>query len=163
AEAPAGALRLDQIGDVYALGAAVQSGLVAPRAGLEQLAAILRKPPRFGPVAGVVGHTILTAGLAMALEASPTRLAAAAILGAIVGVVKTLNQGRALLALPLPVVAAALVSALVYLAVRWGLPVDPQYALVPPLVTFLSGAMLSLGMVELAYGDMVSGSSRLVT
>jgi uncharacterized membrane protein YjjB (DUF3815 family) len=65
--------------------------------------------------------------------------------------------------LPLPVVAAALVSALVFLAVKWGLPVDPQHALVPPLVTFLSGAMLSLGMVELAYGDMVSGSSRLIT
>ena len=33
----------------------------------------------------------------------------------------------------------------------------------PPLVTFLPGAMLTLGMVELAYGDMVSGSSRLIT
>jgi uncharacterized membrane protein YjjB (DUF3815 family) len=41
--------------------------------------------------------------------------------------------------------------------------VDPQHVLVPPLVTFLSGAMLSLGMVELAYGDMVGGSSRLIT
>jgi uncharacterized membrane protein YjjB (DUF3815 family) len=30
-------------------------------------------------------------------------------------------------------------------------------------VTFLPGAMLTLGMVELAYGDMVSGSSRLIT
>jgi uncharacterized membrane protein YjjB (DUF3815 family) len=34
---------------------------------------------------------------------------------------------------------------------------------VPPLVTFLPGAMLTFGMVELAYGDMVSGSSRLIT
>jgi uncharacterized membrane protein YjjB (DUF3815 family) len=61
------------------------------------------------------------------------------------------------------VVAAALVSVLVFLAVKHGLPVDPQYALVPPLVTFLPGAMLTFGMVELAYGDMVSGSSRLIT
>ena len=44
-----------------------------------------------------------------------------------------------------------------------GLPVDPLHVLVPPLVTFLPGAMLTLGMVELAYGDMVSGSSRLIT
>src|SRR5690606_29806498 len=35
--------------------------------------------------------------------------------------------------------------------------------LIPPLVTFLPGAMLTFGMVELAYGDMVSGSSRLIT
>jgi uncharacterized membrane protein YjjB (DUF3815 family) len=37
------------------------------------------------------------------------------------------------------------------------------HALVPPLVTFLPGGMLTLGMVELVYGDMVSGSSRLIT
>jgi uncharacterized membrane protein YjjB (DUF3815 family) len=30
-------------------------------------------------------------------------------------------------------------------------------------VSFLPGGMLSLGMVELVYGDMVSGSSRLIT
>jgi uncharacterized membrane protein YjjB (DUF3815 family) len=52
---------------------------------------------------------------------------------------------------------------IVFLAVKHGLPVDPQFALVPPLVTFLPGAMLTFGMVELAYGDMVSGSSRLIT
>jgi uncharacterized membrane protein YjjB (DUF3815 family) len=76
--------------------------------------------------------------------------------------VKLTNRGRAVLAVPLPVIAAALVSALVFLAVRYGLPVDPLHALVPPLVTFLPGGMLALGMVELAYGDMVSGSSRLI-
>jgi uncharacterized membrane protein YjjB (DUF3815 family) len=67
------------------------------------------------------------------------------------------------LAVPLPVVAAAVVSALVFLAIKRGLPVDPLHVLVPPLVAFLPGAMLTMGMVELAYGDMVSGSSRLVT
>jgi uncharacterized membrane protein YjjB (DUF3815 family) len=51
----------------------------------------------------------------------------------------------------------------VFLAIRYGLPLDPLYVLVPPLVTFLPGAMLGFGMVELAYGDMVSGSSRLIT
>jgi uncharacterized membrane protein YjjB (DUF3815 family) len=67
------------------------------------------------------------------------------------------------LSVPLPVVAAALVSGLVFVAVRYGLPVEPLHALVPPLVTFLPGGMLTLAMVELAYGDMVSGSSRLTT
>jgi uncharacterized membrane protein YjjB (DUF3815 family) len=73
------------------------------------------------------------------------------------------NRNRAVLAVPLPVVAAALVSALVFLAVKHGFAVDPLHALIPPLVTFLPGAMLTLGMVELAYGDMVSGSSRIMT
>jgi uncharacterized membrane protein YjjP (DUF1212 family) len=162
-EGPVEPLRLDQIADVYALGEAAQSGAVPPHEGLARLAGILRKAPRFGPVVAVVGHTILTVGLAMVLEAVPKNIAAAALLGAMVGTLKVFSRGRAVLSLPLPVVAAALVSALVFLAVRWGLPVDPQHVLIPPLVTFLSGAMLSLGMVELAYGDMVGGSSRLIT
>jgi uncharacterized membrane protein YjjP (DUF1212 family) len=163
AEGPTQALRLDQIADVYELGAAAEQGSVAPRECLERLTEILRTTARFGPAGIVAGHTILTIGLAMVLRSTPTNIAAAAVLGAIVGAVNVLNRGRAVLALQLPVVAATLVSALVFLAVKWGLPVNPEYALVPPLVTFLPGAMLSLGMVELAYGDMVSGSSRLIT
>ena len=162
-EGPTQTLRLDQIADVYTLGEAAERGAVAPRDGLERLNAILRKPARFGAVGVVVGHTILTIGLALVLMPTPNNLAAAAALGAIVGVLKALNRDRPILAAPLSVVAAALVSFLVFLAVNYGAPVDPQYALTPPLVTFLPGAMLTFGMVELAYGDMVSGSSRLIT
>jgi len=163
AEGPTQTLRLDQIAEVYALGDAAQGRALTPREGLERLAAILRQPARFGRAGSVAGHTILTLGLALVLMPTPTNLAAAGVLGAIVGVVKVLNRGRAVLAVPLPVVAAALVSALVLLAEKHGLPVRPLYAAVPPLVTFLPGAMLALGMKELAYGDMVSGSSRLTT
>src|SRR5262249_32618209 len=134
-----------------------------PREGLERLGAVLGKASRFGPVAGVLGHAILTVGLALVLKAVPRDIAVAALLGALRGTGKVVNRGPAVLALPLPVVAATLVSALVFLAVKAGLQVSPGHVLVPPLVTFLSGAMLSLGMVELAYGDMVGGSSRLVT
>lgn len=163
AEGPTQSLRLDQIGDIYSLGTAVQRGAVPPRDGLERLNAILRKKARFGTAGVVVGHTILTAGLSMVLLPALTNLAAAMVLGAIVGAVKVFNRNRPILAVPMPVVAAMIVSALVFLAVKYELPIDPQYALIPPLVSFLPGAMLTLGMVELAYGDMVSGSSRLIT
>jgi uncharacterized membrane protein YjjP (DUF1212 family) len=163
AEAPTQTLRLDQIADVYTLGEAAQRGEVTPRQGLDQLAELLDKKPRFGPSAVVVGHTILAIGVALILMPALRNLAAAAVLGAIVGALKAFNQDRPILAAPLSVVSAALVSVLVFLGVKQGLPVDPQYALVPPLVTFLPGAMLTFGMVELAYGDMVSGSSRLIT
>ncbi len=93
---------------------------------------------------------------------TPTNLAAAALLGLIVGLLKLFNRGRAVLSVPLPVVAATVVSALVFLAMRHGFQVDPLHTLVPPLVTFLPGSMLTLGMVEFAYGDMVSGASRLI-
>lgn len=156
-------LRLDQMADVYALGQAAQNAAVTPQDGLLQLSAILRKPARFGAAGTVIGHAILSFGLAMVLMPTWVNLAAAAAIGAIVGLAKLLSRDRAVLAVPTPVIAAALVSALVFLAVKRGLPVDPVYVLIPPLVTFLPGAMLTLGMVELAYGDMVSGSSRLIT
>lgn len=162
AEGPLGSLRLDQIADVYTLGALVQRGEATPAEGLERLTAILKKEARFGKTGVILGHVILTVGLAMVLMPAPENLASAAVLGGIVGVVKAIKRNQQVLAVPLSVISAALVSALVFLAVRYGLEVDPLHALVPPLVTFLPGAMLAMGMVELAYGDMVSGSSRLV-
>jgi uncharacterized membrane protein YjjP (DUF1212 family) len=163
AEAPTEVLRLDQIADVYTLGEAAQRGEVTPRQGLDRLTELLRKGPRFGPAGAVAGHTILTVGLALVLMPDPRNLAAGAVLGLLVGALKVFNRGRPVLDAPLSVVSATLVSVLVFFALKNGLPIDPQYALVPPLVTFLPGAMLTFGMVELAYGDMVSGSSRLIT
>jgi uncharacterized membrane protein YjjP (DUF1212 family)/uncharacterized membrane protein YjjB (DUF3815 family) len=163
AAAPALRLRLDQIADVYVLGEAAQLGELKPHEGLERLAELLQAAPRFGLAVVVVGHTILSVGMALVLMPALPNLAAAAVLGLVVGAVKAFNRDRPVLAAPLSVIAAALVSVLVFLGVKQGLPLDPQYALVAPLVTFLPGAMLTFGMVELAYGDMVSGSSRLVT
>jgi len=163
ADGPAQTLRLDQIADVYALGAEAQRGAVPPRDGLRRLKTIYDTKWRFGSAGAIAGHTILTLGLTMLLESTPGHLAVAVILGTIVGVLKLLNRDRPLLAVPMPVVAATLVSTLVYFSMRHGLSVNPLHALIPPLVTFLPGSMLTLGMVELAYGDMVSGSSRLVT
>jgi uncharacterized membrane protein YjjP (DUF1212 family) len=162
AECEPQAMRLDQMADIYSLGDAAQAGKVDPREGLERLAAIRRQKARFGWLGLVAGHIILTCGLALVLMPTRTNLVAAAVLGLMVGLIKLFNRGRAVFAVPLPVVAATAVSALVFLAIRRGIPVDPLHALVPPLVTFLPGGMLTLGMIEFAYGDMVSGASRLI-
>ncbi len=155
-------LRLDQMADFYALGEAAQKARLDLREGLDRLAAIRRQKPRFGKMGFVLGHAILTIGLAFVLMPTVANIMAAVVLGLIVGLLKLTSRGGTLTSLPLPVTSAATVSALVFLAIRYGLAVDPVHAIVPPLVTFLPGAMLTLGMVELAYGDMVSGSSRLI-
>jgi uncharacterized membrane protein YjjP (DUF1212 family) len=155
-------LRLDQMADVYALGDIARGGKLDLREGLERLAAIRRQKPRFGRAGLLFGHVILTIGLALVLMPTFTNVAAAAVLGLIVGLIKLFNRGGGVMAIPLPVIAATAVSALVFLAIRKGIPLEPIHALIPPLVTFLPGAMLTLGMVELAYGDMVSGASRLI-
>lgn len=163
AEGPTQSLRLDQIAHVYRLGAAARRGRVRPREGLQRLSEIVRMKPRFGSFGAVVGHAILTVGLAIVQMPTLANLGAAAILGMIVGGLKVANRDRPILSAPLSVVSAAMVSVLVFLAVKYGLPIDPLYALVPPLVSFLPGAMLAFALVELTFGDMVSGSSRLVT
>jgi uncharacterized membrane protein YjjP (DUF1212 family)/uncharacterized membrane protein YjjB (DUF3815 family) len=162
AESETRSLRLDQMAHFYALGEAAQTGKLDLREGLDRLAAIRRQKPRFGSLGFIAGHTILSVGLALVLMPTAYNLAAAVVLGFIVALLKLFNRGSSVVSVPLPVIAATTVSALVFLAIRNGLDVDPLHALVPPLVTFLPGAMLTLGMVELAYGDMVSGSSRLI-
>ncbi len=163
AQGPARALRLDQIAEVYTLGARAQRGEIAPEEGLRRLNEIMRSPARFGMVGTVLGHTILTVGVAMVLVPALGHLLFAAGLGAVVGLLKLVRGGQPVFAVPLPVVGAAIVSAIVFSLVRYGYGVEPLHVLIPPLVTFLPGAMLTMGMVELAYGDMVSGSSRLIT
>jgi uncharacterized membrane protein YjjP (DUF1212 family) len=163
APGPGRSLRLDQIAEVYTLGAQAQRGEVVPELGLQRLNAIMREPPRFGALGSIVGHTILTVGVAMLLVPAIESLLYAAALGAIIGVVKLLKGNQPVFAVPLPVVAAAIVSGLVFSLVRYGYGLEPIHVLVPPLVTFLPGMMLTMGMVELAYGDMVSGSARLIS
>jgi uncharacterized membrane protein YjjP (DUF1212 family) len=162
-EGPTKALRLDQISDIYRLGDQARRGEIAPRDGLVRIEEIMSRPPRFGLLGAIGGHAVLSVGLAMVLMPTMNTVIATAILGAIVGTLKLLNRARPSLSVHLPVVSAALVSMLVFMVIKWRWPVDPLYVLIPPLVTFLPGARLTLGMVELAYGDMVSGSSRLMT
>lgn len=163
AEGPLQSLRLDQIGEVYTLGEAAQRGDISPEDGLKRLGDIMRSRPRFGVLGAIVGHVILTIGLAMVLAPSPTNLVTAGVLGTIIGALKVFTRGKSVLAAPVSVVAAVVVSLLVFTAMHSGLEVSPLCALVPPLVTFLPGAMLTFGMIELAYGDMVSGASRLIS
>lgn len=163
AEGPLGGLRLDQMAEVYNLGAEMQSGQLPIKDAALRLTAIMRAAPRFGPWGALIGHIVLSAGVALVLNPELMSTLVAAVLGAIVGFMKMLMPGKPLFSVPLPVMAASLVSAVVFLAVRYGLEVDPLHVLIPPLVTFLPGGMLTFGMIELAYGDMVSGSARLVT
>lgn len=163
AEGPTQTMRLDQIADVYELGVAAQRGEIVPSVGLERLNAILKTNARFGVTGAIAGYCILSVGLALVLMPTLTNIIVAATLGFIVGSIKAFNRNRPILSVPMPVVAATVVSSLVFLALRYGVPVEPLHALIPPLVAFLPGGMLTLGMVELAYGDMVSGSSRLIT
>jgi uncharacterized membrane protein YjjP (DUF1212 family) len=156
------ALRLDQVGALHDIVDLARRGQLAADEGLTRLAAVWATPARFGAPVRVAGHVILSVGLGLILTPRPGALVLCAGLGVLVGLLTELGRRWASLGVLLPVVAATLVSVLVFLATRAGYVVSPLLVLVPPLITFLPGGVLTTAMVELADRHPIAGATRLV-
>jgi uncharacterized membrane protein YjjP (DUF1212 family) len=78
----------------------------------------------------------------------------------VVGLLATLRL--ATLQMVMPVLASFLVGTIVFVTAQAFEAENPIRALIPPLVSFLPGAVLVTGTVELAAGQVISGSARLV-
>ena len=158
-----GSPRLDQIAALDHLLQDAERGAVRPSDGLRQLAAIRELHPRFGRLQSIAGYAVLTMGLCLILQPAPLDVAAAAMFGALVGVLRSLGQSQQTLLVLMPVIAAFSVSTLSALAVNEELLEPGMRAMVAALVVFLPGATLTTAVLELAAGQMVSGASRLVS
>jgi uncharacterized membrane protein YjjP (DUF1212 family) len=157
------ALRLDQISQLYDLIEEAKATRMPPAEGVARLAEIWAAPPRFPAWLRVVGHSMLTAGLGLVLNADPRALPGYLVLGVFVGVLRLAADRIRVLSMALPVVAAIAVTALVYRFGHLVVEAHPTQLLIPSLVTFLPGAALTLGAAEMATGSIVGGSSRLVS
>jgi uncharacterized membrane protein YjjB (DUF3815 family) len=62
----------------------------------------------------------------------------------------------------MPVAAAFAVAAITFLLAEEGRAEADLRAMIAPLVTFLPGAALTMAVVELSAGEMITGASRLV-
>jgi uncharacterized membrane protein YjjP (DUF1212 family) len=159
----AGPPRLDQIAAVDRLLEQAERGAVPPADGLRTLDEIREMAPRFGRFQSIAGYSVLTVGLCLILQPAAREVAAAAVLGALVGLLLTIGRGQSPLRILMPVIAAFTVAALGAIAVKNGLADSGLHAMVASLVVFLPGAALTTAVLELAAGQMVSGSSRLVS
>ena len=157
-----GTPRLDQIAAVHELATRAERGEVAPTAGIERLDAIRRMDNRFGDVSSVVGYAVLTVGIALILHPAARDVACAAVLGALVGVLRRLGRGRRTVEALMPFLAATCVAAIVALAVKYEITDPGLRAMIASLVVFLPGVALTTAFLELTEGQMVAGSSRLV-
>ena len=157
-----GTPRLDQIAAVHVLASQAERGEVVPTAGIERLDAIRRMDNRFGDVSSVVGYAILTVGLALILHPAARDVACAAVLGALVGALRRLGQGRRTVEMLMPFLASTCVAAIVALAVRYDVTDPGLRAMIASLVVFIPGVALTTAFLELTEGQMVAGSSRLV-
>jgi uncharacterized membrane protein YjjP (DUF1212 family) len=158
---PRRSLRLDQIAAVYNLAEDVLTGRLDAPAGQRRLDTILASRPPFPWGVRVLGLGVLSTGFALALQPTPFGLAVAFVLGLFVGLLQQVRIAE--LQAAIPVIAALSVSAIVFALAEVYDGENPVRALIPPLVVFLPGAMITTGTSELAAGQMVSGSSRLMT
>ncbi len=155
-----GELRFDQIAAVYELVNELETAPVDPVTADKELDRISTMPEPFSWPLRVLGHGLLTLGFALLLRVSPAALLLCFGLGVLIGLLKLLRMS--VLSLVFPVLVAFLVTAIVLFAdERMGLE-DPLRVLLPPLVTFLPGAALTMGTIELASNHMIAGSSRLI-
>ena len=117
---------------------------------------------RFGTAGVIGGHMVLTLGLALILQPTPEALAAAAVFGALIGALKIYAHDLQTVGVLLPIGAATLISALAF----WFAPdqtIDGSMRiLIPALVTFIPGSLLTTATLDLSAGEVISGSSRLV-
>jgi uncharacterized membrane protein YjjP (DUF1212 family) len=155
-------LRLDQISALYDLVDQARLGRLSAHDGLASLARMWSMPPRFGTAVRILGQVTLSIGLGLLITPRPTALMYCAGLGLIVGLLIELGRRWDTLRVLLPVIASLVVSVIVFLATSAGQVVAPLLLLIPPLITFLPGGMLTTAMLELADHHPIAGASRLV-
>jgi uncharacterized membrane protein YjjP (DUF1212 family) len=154
--------RLDQIAAVHRLAGEAERKAIAPGAGIARLEEIRAMSSRYGPLVSVLGYTTLTIGIALILRPAPRDVAAAAMLGTVVGVLRLLAGGRRSLEVLMPFFAAFAVALLTGLAVKHDVTDPGLRAMIAALVVFIPGVALTTAVLELTEGQMISGSSRLV-
>lgn len=155
-----GTFRFDQISALCDLIKRLQTGPADVAAANSEINRISAMPAPFAWPLRVLGHGVLTLGFALLLRASPTALLLCFGLGILIGLLKLSPLGG--LALVFPTLMACVVTVIALLADQHLGFSDPLRVLIPPLITFLPGGALTIGMIEITSNHIMSGASRLV-
>lgn len=154
--------RLDQVEDVLQIAERARRGEVGPVAGMGLLQQAVHAAPPYPKPVLLGGYVVYSVGLALILGANLPDLLVAGVMGALVAVVQVATARTSGYLQALVVLTSAFaVSAVVFGLVRAGAPIDVLSSLVPPLVLFLPGAMLTTAVIDLATRQMIAGSARL--
>ena len=155
-------LRLDQTASLFRLVERAERAEISPVEGLSLLSEIERTPSRYSAPARILGYAAIAVGIGLILEGSFSQLLTCILLGVLIGELKELCAGNRTAESLVPVMASLIVGTIVFSIVKADLVSGPLTLLIPPVVTFLPGAALTTALIELANGDIISGSSRLV-
>jgi uncharacterized membrane protein YjjP (DUF1212 family) len=155
-------VRFDQLTALFALTDKARAAEITPIDGLAELDAIAQLRPRFRYRWRVLGHGIAAAGVCMLLKPTWTDVGIACVLGIVAGVWVLVSAKMTVGRVLAPVIAAFGIGLIVFTLAKHGIGDAPLKQLVPPLISYIPGSVVTLAIGELAAGDMIAGSSRLV-
>jgi uncharacterized membrane protein YjjP (DUF1212 family)/uncharacterized membrane protein YjjB (DUF3815 family) len=155
-------LLLNQISAFGELVEQVKSKRILPAEASQQVDRIFALQPRFNSAAIVLGYVISIVGLTMRFRVDTIAIWITAAAGLIVALLILLFRRWPRFNLLLPVIAAIIVSTIIFEMTDRGIVYGSANLIIPPLVTFLPGAILTTGMIDLASMNLISGSSRLM-
>ncbi|GLP75546.1 hypothetical protein TUM20983_26560 [Mycobacterium antarcticum] len=154
--------QLNLAGRVDAIAELAEFGAITAADAAREVAAARTMPPRFGPVSTVIGYTITTLGFGMVINPTWASLWGYVFLGSVVGAIVILGRPFPTLNAVLPTLAAAVVTLLATWFVADAANDGLLRVISPPLVALLPGLALTIGAMELASAQMISGATRLI-
>lgn len=155
-------LRLDQVVKLMHLAKVAGRGEIGPAAATVQLEEIERSRLRRPILPEVLGAVIMTFGVALLFRPDDANIPLYLGLGALVGLMQAAASRVNGLSAIMPVFIAFVASTIAFLATGSRYDATPIEALVPALTILLPGALLTMSAVDLASGEVVSGSSRFL-
>ena len=155
-------LQLDQAGRVDDIATLAEAGAISPSGAIAAVTQARNLRPRDGSTATVVGYAVTTVGFGMVINPTWSALPAYLFLGLVVGAIVAMSGPLPSLTPILPTVSALTVTLLAI----WFVDATAHDGLLrvisPALVATLPGMSLTIGAMELASAQIVSGASRLI-
>jgi uncharacterized membrane protein YjjB (DUF3815 family) len=109
----------------------------------------------------IIGLAFLSGGISLVLMPSLPAFVVSLVLGLLVSLIRSAASRMPGVWPLVPVVCASLVAAIGFQLIDSGVNASVAAVLLPPLAIFLPGAAITVSMIELSAGDIVSGGSRL--
>lgn len=155
-------LPLNQISALGELVDELKGKRLPPVEASQQVDRILTMQPRFRSAAIAIGYVVSIIGLTMRFRPDIRSLLITGGTGLLVALLILLFRKWPRFNLLLPVIAAIMVSTTIFTLTELGFVYGSANLIIPPLVIFLPGAILTTGMIELASMHLMSGSARLM-
>jgi len=155
-------LRIDQVIKVMQLAKVAEKGNVGPGEMVRRLDEVERSKRKRPVLPEVVGNVIMTFGFALLFRPDEASFLLYLVLGTLIGLMMAFSRKLAGVSTVMPVAVSFVASIVAFSVTGDRYDSAPIEALIPALVVLLPGALLTMSAVDLASGEVVSGSSRFL-